>query len=102
MSAMLKDTASALGSTGMTSNGLTGANNISTVPGSLLPGSSALPGGGNMVQSMEQLQEKMVSMNVYMLGLQQSFHDMNQKYSAVSNMLKTKHDTEKNTISNLR
>ncbi|MEI6805910.1 MAG: hypothetical protein WCK49_05325 [Myxococcaceae bacterium] len=94
MSAMLHNTTATLASEGI-------------APGAVapMPGAASLPGAsGNtgMFQSMQQLQENMMSQNVYMLGLQQGFNDMNQKYTAISNVLKTKHDTEKNAISNFR
>lgn len=85
MSAMLNHTTAALASDGMN-------------PGAL-SGNSA---NGGLYQSMQQLQENMMSQNLYMLGLQQGFNDMNQKFTAVSNVLKTKHDAEKNAISNFR
>lgn len=91
MSAMLHNTTAALASEGVAS----GAAPIS-------PGVPGAPGNTGMFQSMQQLQENMMSQNVYMLGLQQGFNDMNQKYTAISNVLKTKHDTEKNAISNFR
>lgn len=94
MSSMLHSTTAALASDGVTSGG------VAPVAGGVgLPGAA---GNTGMFQSMQQLQENMMSQNVYMLGLQQGFNDMNQKYTAISNVLKTKHDTEKNAISNFR
>lgn len=87
MSSMLHNATTALASEGTASGGVG------------LPGAA---GNTGMFQSMQQLQENMMSQNVYMLGLQQGFNDMNQKYTAISNVLKTKHDTEKNAISNFR
>ena len=87
MSAMLHNTTAALASEGVAGGG-------GGVPGTA--------GNGGLFQSMQQLQENMMSQNVYMLGLQQGFNDMNQKYTAISNVLKTKHDTEKNAINNFR
>lgn len=102
MSAMLHNSANAFASEGVAP---TASSNMT--PGMMptgMPGSSPLPaaGSGNMFESMEHLQQNMMSMNVYMLGLQQNFNEMNQKYTAVSNILKTKHDTEKNAIQNFR
>ncbi len=90
MSAMLSNTTAALASDG-----------AATQP-AIPMGGAGVPGNTGMFQSMQQLQENMMSQNVYMLGLQQGFNDMNQKYTAISNVLKTKHDTEKNAISNFR
>lgn len=94
MSAMLGNATTALAGNGMGSSFSAGG-----VPPT---GAPAASGPTGMFQSMEHLQENMMSMNVYMLGLQQGFNDMNQKYTAISNVLKTKHDTEKNAISNFR
>jgi hypothetical protein len=98
MSAMLHNTTAALTSEGIASGGAPMAAGAG-LPGGAMPGAA---GNGGMFQSMQQLQENMMSQNVYMLGLQQGFNDMNQKYTAISNVLKTKHDTEKNAISNFR
>lgn len=102
MSAMLHNTTAALASEGIapqTSSPFSGGVSGFGMPAAGVAGG---PGSSGMFQSMEHLQENMMSMNVYMLGLQQGFNDMNQKYTAISNVLKTKHDTEKNAISNFR
>lgn len=106
MSAMLGNATTALAGNGMGSSFSSGGS-IPGMGGLGMPGLSsggapAASGPTGMFQSMEHLQENMMSMNVYMLGLQQGFNDMNQKYTAISNVLKTKHDTEKNAISNFR
>jgi hypothetical protein len=44
----------------------------------------------------------MMAGNLYMLNSQQGFNQMSQQYTAASNILKTKHDTEKNAIQNFR
>lgn len=46
--------------------------------------------------------QKMNSMNMQLLALQQSLQKLGSRYTAVSNVLKTKHDTAKNSISNIR
>ena len=102
MSAMLGNATTALAGNGMGSSFSSGGS-IPGMGGVVPPaGAPAASGPTGMFQSMEHLQENMMSMNVYMLGLQQGFNDMNQKYTAISNVLKTKHDTEKNAISNFR
>ena len=65
----------------------------------------ALQGSSNQapfLQSMASLQQNMMSSNVYMIGLQQEFQQMSQKYMTISNILKMKHDTEKSSIQNMR
>lgn len=96
MSAMLHNTTAALASEGIAGGG-------GALPGpGMAAGLSGAPGNGGMFQSMQQMQENMMSQNIYMLGLQQRFNDMNQQYTAVSNIMKTEHDGKKNAISNLR
>ncbi|WP_407524784.1 hypothetical protein PDL71_02375 [Lacibacter sp. MH-610] len=46
--------------------------------------------------------QKMSSMNMQFLALQQSLQKLGGRYTAISNVLKTKHDTAKNSISNIR
>lgn len=46
--------------------------------------------------------QKMSSMNMQFLALQQSLQKLGGKYSSISNVLKTKHDTAKNSIGNIR
>lgn len=46
--------------------------------------------------------QKMSNMNMQFLALQQSLQKLGSKYTSISNVLKTKHDTAKNSISNVR
>ncbi len=46
--------------------------------------------------------QKMNSLNVQLLALHQSLQKMGDRYSSISNVLKTKHDTAKNSIGNIR
>ena len=109
MSAMLGNATNTLSSGGLSPQtafmgtgvpGATGLPGLSGAAGSPPNGFSGAPGSSNMVQSMQQLQENMMSMNVYMLGLQQGFNDMNQRYTAISQILKVKSETEKHVINN--
>jgi hypothetical protein len=43
-----------------------------------------------------------MSFNLQYLQLQQQMQNENRSYTAVSNIMKTKHDTVKNSISNIR
>jgi hypothetical protein len=62
----------------------------------------------NNVESMEkdkaiaELQNKMAAINMQFLALQQSMEQVSKQYSTISNVLKTKHDTVKNSIGNIR
>ena len=48
------------------------------------------------------LQEEQMSFNLQYLQLQSQMQSENRSYTAVSNIMKTKHDTVKNSISNIR
>lgn len=63
------------------------------------PGGSAQAGLMNAVSSMQETQ---MSFNLQYLQLQSQMQDENRSYTAVSNVMKTKHDTVKNSISNIR
>lgn len=58
--------------------------------------------GQGLAATMEDLQDKMMSNNMYMLGVQREFQQMSEYFTTVSNLLRVKHDTEKNSISNIR
>ena len=69
-------------------------------------GGSGISGGTggtqNLVSSVGELQKNMIEMNAYMLGVQNKFQQLNVLHTTLSNALKAKHDTEKNSISNIR
>jgi hypothetical protein len=48
------------------------------------------------------LQEKMTTMDKQFISLQESLNNAGRQYTTVSNVLKTKHDTVKNSINNIR
>jgi hypothetical protein len=48
------------------------------------------------------MQETQMSFNLQYLQLQESMQNANREFTAVSNIMKTKHDTAKNVISNIR
>jgi hypothetical protein len=48
------------------------------------------------------MQELQMSFNMQYLQLQDSMQNDNRQFTMVSNIMKTKHDTVKNTISNIR
>lgn len=55
-----------------------------------------------LVQAVKQMQETQMSFNLQYLQLQNSMQDENRQFTMVSNIMKTKHDTVKNSISNIR
>jgi hypothetical protein len=57
---------------------------------------TSLEASSNVIEGMNQ------SFNLQYLDLQQQMQDENRRFSLVSNIMKNKHDTSKNSISNLR
>jgi hypothetical protein len=72
--------APALGSTGVGATGATGTTD----------------------PSMEQMMSQDADQNMYYLQLQEQMSQESRNYSAVSNVLKARHDTMKNAIGNIR
>ena len=50
----------------------------------------------------KQMQETQMSFNMQYLQLQTQMQNENRSYTAISNIMKTKHDTVKNSINNVR
>lgn len=55
-----------------------------------------------LLQATQQMQETQMSFNLQYLQLQSQMQSENRSYTAVSHIMKTKHDTVKNSISNVR
>ena len=55
-----------------------------------------------LFQATGEMQEMSQSFNLQYLGLQQNMQDENRRFTLVSNIMKTKHDTAKNAINNVR
>lgn len=76
--------------------------------GTILSGTSASMSsgqaglGGDMMTRMERMQEMNQSFNMQYLQLQQNMQDESRRFTLISNIMKTKHDTAKNSISNVR
>lgn len=65
----------------------------------------AAQGGGGQAQLLaatKNMQETQMSFNLQYLQLQTQMQHENRSYTAISNILKTKHDTVKNSINNVR
>ena len=54
------------------------------------------------LNATKQMQETQMSFNLQYLQLQSQMQHENRSYTAISNIMKTKHDTVKNSISNVR
>lgn len=85
--------------------GFVGADNIPTFG----PGLNSNTGGtstGNSQQDMinqtKGMQEMMASFNLQYLQLQEKMQQENRSFTTISNVMKTKHDTAKSSINNVR
>src|SRR5262249_36813073 len=56
----------------------------------------------NLLDAIKQMQEMQMSFNLQYLQLQSQMQQENRVFTTVSNIMKTKHDTAKNSISNIR
>ncbi len=54
------------------------------------------------MNATKQMHETQMSFNLQYLQLQSQMQHENRSYTAISNIMKTKHDTVKNSISNIR
>ncbi len=59
-------------------------------------------GQGGLLEATRQMQETQMSFNLQYLQLQNSMQNDNRQFTMVSNIMKTKHDTAKNSIRNVR
>lgn len=55
-----------------------------------------------LAAATKQLQEMSMSFNLQYLTLQEQMHAQNRQFTLVSNIMKTKHDTAKTAINNVR
>ena len=55
-----------------------------------------------ILAATKQLRETQMSFNLQYLQLQSQMQNENRSYTAISNIMKTKHDTAKNAIGNVR
>lgn len=116
----------AVGSTGTVSSGLTASGGVNSfqvdggagVPVGTTPvagqgavgvtsgGVDALAASGDssavLMQETRRMQELNQSFNLQYLSLQQNMQAENRQFTTLSNIMKTKHDTAKNAINNVR
>ena len=81
---------SAVGPTGTATSGTTGG----------VAGLSGVTAGGD--PSIQQVMSQDADQNMYYLKLQEQMSAESRSYSAISNVLKARHDTMKNAIGNIR
>jgi sulfate adenylyltransferase subunit 1 (EFTu-like GTPase family) len=55
-----------------------------------------------LIEAARQMSEMSQSFNIHYLDLQKQMQDENRRYTLVSNIMKTKHDTAKSAINNVR
>lgn len=67
-----------------------------------LGGGAALAGGGGEPGGVEAALSQTANQNLYFLEIQERISAESRSYSAVSNVLKARHDTVKNAIGNIR
>ena len=70
-----------------------------------MTGNAVATGSGSSDQlfaATKNMQETQMSFNLQYLQLQNSMQNENRQFTMVSNIMKTKHDTVKNSISNIR
>ncbi len=77
--------------------------NYNALDGGIVAGTA---GAGNsqdqLLNATKRMQETQMSFNLQYLQLQSQMQHENRSYTAVSNIMKTKHDTAKNSILNVR
>lgn len=76
------------------------ASNLGGDPG--MPAAVPTGDGGDMIKTMGDMQENLMSRSVQMLALQTKVQQNAETFQMQSNVLKTTHDSKKNAISNLR
>jgi hypothetical protein len=64
-------------------------------------GASIAESQAQLMAATVQMQQAQMSFNLQYLQLQSQMQNENRNYTMVSNIMKTKHDTVKNTISNI-
>ncbi|MED5464881.1 MAG: hypothetical protein VX699_09530 [Myxococcota bacterium] len=84
------------GTGGVSSSG--GSSNFSNMEELAAQGDS----GAMQLLATKEMQEMNQSFNLQYLELQQNMQQENRKFSTLSNIMKTKHDTAKATINNVR
>ncbi len=71
-------------------------------PRAQMAAGTASPSTATLVLATKEMQEMNTSFNLQYLQLQQKMQSDNRKFTVISNVMKTKHDTAKNAINNVR
>jgi hypothetical protein len=83
--------------TATTATGVTGSDSITSATGS-----DGTSGSGQLLQATARLQELNQDFNLQYLNLQENQQAESRQYTALSNVSKTKSDTAKNSLSNVK
>ncbi len=65
-------------------------------------GAGAVPGAGSETGGVEAALNQSANQNLYFIEIQERISAESRSYSAISNVLKARHDTVKNAIGNIR
>jgi len=88
------------------SGGFAGVNDIPTGAPGLNSATGGAPSEGfsqqKLLDQTKGMQEMMASFNLQYLQLQEKMQQENRSFSTISNVMKTKHDTAKSSINNVR
>ncbi len=77
-----------------------GPTGTASATGTGVPGLTGSASSGD--PSMDQMMTQDADQNLYYLKLQEQMSEESRSYSAISNVLKARHDTMKNAIGNIR
>ena len=78
------------------------AQQVAKAANAVTTGRSSPASNAALMQAIQQMQETQMSFNLQYLQLQNQMQEANRQFAAVSNIMKTKHDTVKNSIANIR
>lgn len=79
-----------------------GASQPLPMPGTAIGAAAGGTGQDQLLSQTKQMQELEMSFNLQYLQLQNMMQNENRRFAMVSNIMKTKHDTVKNTLSSIR
>jgi hypothetical protein len=84
---------------GPTTGGSLASGPSSAVAGAIAPGAAS--GGGDLVEATRALQTQAQTFNLHYLQLQEGLQRESREFTAVSNVMKVRHDTAKSAIQNI-
>ena len=87
---------------GIAGSGSAGTESGTGGAGGTAIGATASGGQDQLFDATKQMQETQMSFNLQYLQLQSQMQHEGRSYTAIGNIMKTKHDTVKNSISNIR